>query len=322
MRIMILTIICSLGCISNSKKISSPVKTRVPAIFEELSPKTEIFFVNPETEQKITTKNGSIITFPKDAFILPFYYKNGTLVKIEFKEYNSTPEFLSTGYSLSFIENNSPKSLESAGMFDIKALYNNSEVNLNKKIEIKIPNVNPGIPFNLYKIENNEWVYSGKNSQITQTVEPKYQKNVQQYSQKTEKLFREFREIDKLTTWNFDVPTDNSCISILTKSLTVNESNLIFYSVYSTTKLRFNFKWDSSTLLNIMVPTDDVVNIIFWFENKISIIKGIQTPSAPLGLNRYPSSENCLNKGEQILNFQAEDLFKDPQQRNQFLFSP
>lgn len=244
------------------------------------------------------------------------------MIKIEFKEYNSTPEFLSTGYSLSFIENNSPKSLESAGMFDIKALYNNSEVNLNKKIEIKIPNVNPGIPFNLYKIENNEWVYSGKNSQIAQSVEPKYQKSVQQYSQKTEKLFREFREIDKLTTWNFDVPTDNSCISILTKSLTVNESNLIFYSVYSTTKLRFNFKWDSSTLLNIMVPTDDVVNIIFWFENKISIIKGIQTPSAPLGLNKYPSSENCLNKGEQILNFQAEDLFKDPQQRNQFLFSP
>ena len=320
-----LIVMCFLSCISSGKRVISPVKTKVPAIFEEISPKTQVFSINPEAEQQIKTKHGSIITFPKDSFNLPYYYKKGTLVQIEYKEFNYTPDFLSTGYSLSLMEKNSPKSLESAGMFEIKASYENSEINLNKKISIKIPNNNPGKDYNLYKIENNEWIYSGSNSQIAQAstrTDLPYEINEGKrisYS-KAETLFREFNSIDKLTIWNFDIPIDNTCLSINLKSLSINESNLLFYSVFSTSKLRVNFKWNSSSNLNIMVPTDDTINILFWFENKLSIIKGIRTPSAPLGQGKLPTPENCLDKGEQILEFQPEELFKDQIHRNKFLF--
>ncbi|MDF3822996.1 hypothetical protein P3G55_24085 [Leptospira sp. 96542] len=311
------------NCISTSNKISSPARTSVPKIFEEFAPPLQTFWINPDTDQTFETKNGAFISIPKNSFKLPYFYKKGTLVQINYKEYKYTLDYLSSGISLSVIENNNPISLDSAGMFEIKALYENSEIPLRNPIQIKIQNIYPGTPYNLYKVINNEWVLAGKNSQIAQERTPRTDLPFAISQNKRDKNiinYREYTKIDSLTTWNFDIPIENTCLSLNLPNIKLSESNNLFYSVYSTTKLRINFKWSSNTKLNIMVPTNDIISIIFWYENSVSIIKGIQTPSAPLGDGKILSEENCLNKGDQILNFQSEELLKDKTQRNQYLF--
>ncbi|XDD46825.1 hypothetical protein AB3N60_01640 [Leptospira sp. WS39.C2] len=317
-----IAIISLMGCITTSNQISSPAKTNVPKIFEEFAPPTQVFWILPESDQVIKTNNGSILTIKKNSFKLPYYYKKGSLVKVEFKEYRYTLDYLSSGISLSLIENDTPKSLDSAGMFDIKAFYENSELSLKNPIQIKIPNIYPGTPYNLYKVMNNEWLYAGKNSQITQDRLPRTDLPFEiSESRPAELHYREFSKIDTLTTWNFDIPIDNTCLTLNLPNVKLTDQKMLFFSVFSTTKLRINFKWSPQNKMNIMVPTNDIINIIFWYENSVSIIKGIQTPTAPLGEGKLPSDSNCLDKGDQILNFQSEDILKDQNQRYQYLFS-
>ncbi|MDF3822675.1 hypothetical protein P3G55_22440 [Leptospira sp. 96542] len=322
-KVLLISLIVFTECITTPNKISSPARTNVPKIFEEFSPPFQTFWINPDSDQTFETKNGAIITIPKNSFKLPYFYKKGTLLQINFKEYKYTLDYLSSGLSLALIENDNPKTLDSAGMFEINAFYENVEIPLNKPIQIKIPNIYPGTTYNLYKVINNEWVFAGKNSQIAQSRLPRTDLPFEISESKLDSNvlhYREYSNIDTLTAWNFDIPIENSCLSLNLPSIVLSQKNMLFYSVFSTTKLRINFKWSSSNKLNIMVPTNDVINIIFWYENSVSIIKGIQTPSAPLGNRKKPSEENCLNKGDQILNFQSEDLLKDKNQRNQYLF--
>jgi hypothetical protein len=328
MKIIFLTVFLFICCTNNIKKNQLPVKVITPKIFEELSPELQIFYFNPEIDNKVETKIGSNIYISKNSFHLPYYFKSGDLIKMEFKEYFYTPDFLSTGYSLAILENNTPKGLESAGMFDIKSYYLNSELNLRKNIEIEIPNINPGVSYNLYKIENNEWLHSGKNSQIAQNAprsdQPftifKSKRLSEREEEKFIRLFRKFSDIDTLTTWNFDLPIDNSCILLNVKNLNITNNNNLFYSVFSTTKLRISFKWSNSNLIKAMVPTNDKVNIVFWHDNKLSIIKGISTPMNSLGKDQYPSEENCEDKGSINLDFQSEEIFKNPIERYKYLF--
>ncbi|MBL0953378.1 MAG: hypothetical protein IBJ01_01260, partial [Leptospira sp.] len=222
---------------------------------------------------------------------------------------NTPIHFLSSGYSLEYIERNSHLQLDSAGMFEIHAYFKNAELNLNKNISVKFTNINPGKSYNLYKVIDNEWKYAGSNQERFSESLP----NVIQY--------RKFDNIDKFTLWNFDLPVDNACIKINLKSLKFDEKNSIFYSVFSTSKLRINFKWSYSNSIYANVPVDDTVNIIFWFENKIAMIKGIKTPKDPLGKNNYASDQNCMNNGDFNLTFIPEDIFKDETARFQYLYS-
>ncbi|MCW7466984.1 hypothetical protein [Leptospira levettii] len=304
-----IVLILLIGCNLNQKRMIAPVKTKIPAIFNELAPEAQKFYILPNQFNEIKTKNGSVYFFPEDSIALPSIYQEGEYVEVEIKEYNNPIHFLSSGYSLEYIEKNSHLQLDSAGMFDIHAYYKNSELNLNKNISVKFINMNPGRSYNLYKVIDNEWQYAGSNQErISESLPYLIQ-------------YRQFNNIDKFTLWNFDLPVENSCIKISLKSLKFDEKNSIFYSVFSTSKLRINFKWSYSNSINANVPIDDTVNIIFWFENKIAIIKGIKTPKEPLGKNNYANDQNCISKGEFNLNFIPEDIFKDQAARFQYLYS-
>ncbi|PJZ70847.1 hypothetical protein CH373_06140 [Leptospira perolatii] len=298
-----------IGCSAFQKKISAPVKTKVPEIFQTFAPEVQRFYISPAVDEQIQTRNGTIFTIPKDSIYLPFDYRAGDSIELEIKEYTNPVEFLSSGFSLGYIESNSFKQLDSAGMFDIKALYQNSELHLKNKISVKFRNLNPGKSYNLYKVVDNEWQYSGSNQQVAE------------YREKQEFLYRVFTGIDKFTLWNFDLPVDNSCINISLKSLKIDQQNPIFYSVFSTSNFRINFKWYPSNILNINVPINDTVNILFWSGKKIGIIKGIQTPTSPLGKDNYPTDENCLKKGDFDLDFVTEDVLKESNKRIQYLYS-
>ncbi len=309
MKKILLLFVLLISCNLNQKRLTAPVKTKVPAIFNEFTPEKQRFSILPNVDSEITTKSGSIFYFPKDSIALPSIYKDGEMIEVEIMEFTSPTHFLSSGYSLEFIEKNRHLQLDSAGMFDIHAFYKNSELNLNKNISVKFTNINPGKDYNVYKVIDNEWKFAGSNQQSSSESLPSFFQ------------YRQFNRIDTFTLWNFDLPLENSCINIYIKSLNLDERKSFFYTVFSTTKLRLNTKWGSSNSININVPVDDYVNIIFWFENKIAIIKNISTPKNPLGENNYPNDQNCFKKGEFNLNFIPEEIFKDEPARFQFLYS-
>lgn len=309
MKKIIIFLVFLISCNLNQRRITAPVKTKVPAIFNELAPENQRFYILPNVDSEITTKNGSIFYFEKDSLALPSIYKDREMIEIEIMEYTKPLHFISSGYSLEFIDKNTHLQLDSAGMFDIHAYYKNSELNLNKNISVKFTNINPGKAYNVYRVINNEWQFAGTNQERLSESLPSFLQ------------YRQFNKIDLFTLWNFDLPHENSCINISLKSLKLDQKNSIFYSVFSTTKLRLNTKWSYSNSININVPVDDSVNIIFWFEKKIAIIKGINTPNDPLGKNNYPNDQNCIKKGDFNLNFIPEEIFKDEPARLQFLYS-
>ncbi|PKA22702.1 hypothetical protein CH381_29510 [Leptospira sp. mixed culture ATI2-C-A1] len=309
MKKIIIFLVFIISCNFNQRRITAPVKTKVPSIFNELAPENQRFYILPNVDNEITSKNGSIFYIQKDSIALPSTYKEGDMIQVDLMEYTKPIHFISSGYSLEFIEKNNHLQLDSAGMFDIHAYYNNSELNLNKNISVKFTNINPGKSYNVYKVIDNEWKYAGSNQESISESLPSFIK------------YRQFNKIDTFTLWNFDLPIENSCINLSLKSFKLDQKNSFFYSVFSTSKLRLNTKWGYSNSININVPIDDSVNIIFWFENKIAIIKGINTPKDPLGKNNYPNDQNCVKKGDFNLNFLPEEIFKDENARFQFLYS-
>ena len=141
-------------------------KNAVP--FPNLDIPYQNFLINPEKPIIITTKLGTTINIPKDAFL----DANGKIVKDEvslnFREFHNPLDFYLAGIPMNYNDNGEEKTLESGGMVEINTSVNGSAVFVNpkNKINVSLYSWSKSKDFNLYDLDINsgKWIEKGKDS--------------------------------------------------------------------------------------------------------------------------------------------------------------
>jgi hypothetical protein len=122
----------------------------------------EHFVVKPGKKAVITTKKGSRITIPANAFT----HSDGTPCKdpvdLRFAEFHNVKEIFLSGIPMQYDSAGVSYAFESAGMFDIRAFSNSSSLILADGKGITVDLVSPrSDPFNFYYFDtlDNKWEY-------------------------------------------------------------------------------------------------------------------------------------------------------------------
>lgn len=128
------------------------------------------FSVDASKGDTIIYKSGTVILFPKDAFV----DKNGKIVKgqvdIKYREFHNPVDQFLSGIPMGYDSAGVSYTLESAGMCDIQAYKSGEAVFVNKKNkpEINISTNNVDVAQNLYYLDTTtkQWVNRGKSEII------------------------------------------------------------------------------------------------------------------------------------------------------------
>jgi len=298
MRVFILISFCFFifSCSKNNSFITPETNH---FLLKKLRPKIQKFMINPSLRNKITGKKGSRFYIPPQAFDLPISYKKGTTIEINLSEYTSTNEMVSSGIPLHYTNEKGQQSIfESAGMFDIKALYKGNSLKLKneKKIVVKFPLIKPGEKYFVYYMKDGKWIKHGHNQVVTKIENkaiPLSKKDRRRYKRLSSLRYRLY-EIDRLAKWNFDYPnTDISCIQVNFG----NNKNIPFqvvaagvtyngYTSWSTSKSEYSFNVLRNHKLRIFALDS---------EGRVAIIKKpISVKQSGFAGRFNTKSDNCL----------------------------
>lgn len=125
--------------------------------------------------------SGSTITIPANAFANP---NGGTLndsVEIRYREFHNPLEIFLSGIPMGYDSAGLHRTLESAGMIEIRAYDQRQELSLRKQssIDIKMATANTEERFNLYELDtvNHNWIYKGKDKIVSPEEQKPQQKN-------------------------------------------------------------------------------------------------------------------------------------------------
>jgi hypothetical protein len=122
----------------------------------------EYFPVNPAKGAVLTTKKGSQITIPPDAFAFADGTPCDEEVNVRFAEFHNALEIFLSGIPMQYDSAGITYTFESAGMFDIMAYHEGNSLILADEKEIHVDLVsNAPEPFNFYYFDttNNRWSY-------------------------------------------------------------------------------------------------------------------------------------------------------------------
>lgn len=160
--VIVILMIAKCNCRTETKLAVRFVNPPVPAAD---IPFTD-YAVDAEKGDTIVYPSGSVLLFPKDAFV----DKNGKLIQgkvdIKYREFNNPVDQFLSGIPMGYDSAGVHYTFESAGMCDIQAFKDGQTVFVNKKSKpiINIASQNKDIAQNLYYLDtaNGQWINRGK----------------------------------------------------------------------------------------------------------------------------------------------------------------
>lgn len=174
-------------------KIPQNFKTTFPIHLEPHKAEVQSFAINPSMENVIKGKWGTEITIPPNSISLPNFFRKGDIITIELREIVNDLDFLTMGVdTLYYDSKGKPNLLESDGMFEIKAIYFNRELNLKRgsRLIAKFPSSNTNNQMKVYFLSSNgNWIEKG-NAELFNLEEP------------NKRYFNFFSKIDSFGIWN------------------------------------------------------------------------------------------------------------------------
>lgn len=168
---ILLSSIIFVGCQQENKKINTPLKE--PVLKAYINPPMKELNIQKSTYQVVAEKgdtlyhpSGSIIVFPKNAFV----DSDGKLLKgkidVKYREFNDPLDFFLSGIPMAYDSAGLEYQFESSGMIDIKATQNKKAVFVNPKAqpEINMISASTDPKANLYKLDTvaRNWTCKGK----------------------------------------------------------------------------------------------------------------------------------------------------------------
>jgi hypothetical protein len=129
----------------------------------------ETFVVQDPTQpQVLTSKHGSQLVIPANAFLDASGQPITTAVELRFREFFSPLEFYVAGIPMEYDDEGKETVLESGGMIELNATARQQEVfvNPNNKIKVNLLSWTKSTDFNLYDLDKTtgRWIEKGKDS--------------------------------------------------------------------------------------------------------------------------------------------------------------
>jgi len=166
-----------------------------------ISTKAEVFSLLPAKPEKIKSKSGMTIQFPKDALILSSGIPAKGPVKIALKTVLKPYDFFTSSIPMTYQEKGKTYLFESGGMFKISATYKGKNLTLakNKNIKVTFPYSVPKKGFKLFYRKEGRWnLYA-----------PRIRSKTKAHSSASIKRKKETIFINQLAYWNIDRPVDD-----------------------------------------------------------------------------------------------------------------
>jgi hypothetical protein len=160
--LIVLLLIAKCNCRTETKTAERCVNPPVP----EADIPYKDYVVEAEKGDTIIFPSGTILLFPKDAFV----DKHGKLIQgkvdIKYREFNNPADQFLSGIPMGYDSAGVHYTFESAGMCDIQAFKNGQPVFVNKKNkpEINMASQNKDLAQNLYYLDtvSGKWINRGK----------------------------------------------------------------------------------------------------------------------------------------------------------------
>jgi len=118
-------------------------------------------------EGQIVTETGTIIKYPKEAFLDSEGNPVTGEIEILFREFHDVVEIFASGIPMEYDSASNKYHFESAGMFDIKGMQNRKTLTINPDapLVVELSSKQHGDYFNLYKLDDNgKWHYLEKDT--------------------------------------------------------------------------------------------------------------------------------------------------------------
>ena len=118
-------------------------------------------------EGQIVTETGTIIKYPKNAFLDTAGNHITGEIEILFREFHDVIEIFASGIPMEYDSASNKYHFESAGMFDIKGMHNGMPLTINPDapLVVELSSKQHGDYFNLYKLdEKGKWNYIEKDT--------------------------------------------------------------------------------------------------------------------------------------------------------------
>lgn len=128
----------------------------------------ETFVVDPTKPQQITSKRGSQLVIPANAFLDASGQPVTSKVELKFREFFSPLEFYMAGIPMEYDDKGKETVLESGGMIELNATAQQQAVFVNSanKIKVNLNSWTKSTDFNLYDFDKTtgRWIEKGKDS--------------------------------------------------------------------------------------------------------------------------------------------------------------
>ena len=148
---LIIFIRCSQKNIQAEYTINSP--------FSKIKNESNTFVFDPQQEQRFTTKKGSNITVPSNAFV----YEDGSpvneKVQIDFEEYHSLAEIMVSGIPMKYKNGTQEEDFQSAGMFKVEGKTTEGKkvfIAGEKELTVELVSYQEGDDYDFYAFNESE----------------------------------------------------------------------------------------------------------------------------------------------------------------------
>ena len=143
------------------------------------------YLINPQIDNIVTYPSGTKIFIPANAFV----DKNGDSIKssvtLNYREFRDPVDFLVSGIPMKYDTGGVVTNFESAGMFELTASANATEIKLapDKKIDMNFASTSKDSTYNFYAFNDNtgNWEYLNKPATVTSQTAIKIKQPTQAY---------------------------------------------------------------------------------------------------------------------------------------------
>jgi len=164
--IILLSVIYS--CNSDKSIVETPKQKFINPPFPELNPVFTSYSIDNQAGGVISFGTGTQITIPKDAYVDSLGNPIKGKIDINYREFHDAVSIMLSGISMKYDSAGQSYSLSTAGMFEIRATYNNKEAKIakDKVLGVKLASYETQDIYNVYALDETKenWVLKGRDS--------------------------------------------------------------------------------------------------------------------------------------------------------------
>jgi hypothetical protein len=150
---------------TKSREDEPLTQNELPAILTNNENPAKQFRIDNSKDTTIIFESGSIIKIPARCFTDSAGHPVTGAIDLDYREFHNVAEIMLAGIPMRYDSAGKESHFESAGMFEIKGWQHGKNIHIakDKSIEVAMISLNPDpSKFNQYYLENNKWVFTGK----------------------------------------------------------------------------------------------------------------------------------------------------------------